>query len=417
MFFASPKKVELHNIHKNEVPVFKHMAKSECCGCEACSNRCPQKAISMEQDEEGFLYPILNANQCISCMQCEKVCPVLTVVPKKLLNKTWAGYAIDHEIVKTSSSGGMFSVLADSFLKSNNKAAVAAAVWADDFKSVQHICSNDKKDIERMKRSKYIQSYKINIYRDIESKINNGYKVLLVGCPCEVAGIKSFLRGKDENLYVIDFVCQGPTSPKVMSEFVEYYEIKYHSTITSINMRHAIGEWIPQYIKIDFKNGKVFCKRFYETEIGRAVKLMQRPACYNCHFAGNYRASDLTFGDYHGADPCKNYYNPDGTSILVVNTIKGMQLRKLLTPINTKLMIAKYAEVAKKNPRLIAPWKPHPRREKFAKDFISLNLHTATRHSLSVHRKILYAIPNKYRNKIIPIVKKILSLIKNEAIY
>ena len=88
--------------------------KQDCCGCMACSFSCPKSAISMKEDECGFLYPEINHELCVHCNLCTKVCP---------LQNTYTGadavpdiYALQNHqkaIVSESSSGGMFSLLAD----------------------------------------------------------------------------------------------------------------------------------------------------------------------------------------------------------------------------------------------------------------------------------------------------------------
>lgn len=60
--------------------------KSKCCGCWGCYNICPKSAITMEQDNEGFLYPRIDENLCVDCKMCLKVCPIKTAIERKSIN-------------------------------------------------------------------------------------------------------------------------------------------------------------------------------------------------------------------------------------------------------------------------------------------------------------------------------------------
>jgi coenzyme F420-reducing hydrogenase beta subunit len=375
------------------IPVFSHLEQEDCCGCEACLNACSFDAIDMVEATEGFRYPKLNPIRCTDCQACVESCPVLSTADGNLILKCFAGYALNSEIVQQSSSGGMFHLLAEKFLHLVGDSYVTAVVWKDRFRSAQHICSSDPADILLMQRSKYVQSEKGLIYRHVEEKLRCGAQVLFVGCPCEVAGLKSFLKKEYEGLFTVDFVCQGPTSSSAMRQFADWIEKKYGSQIRTVNMRYPIGEWIPQHIKIEFANGKQFIKLFYNTDIGRAMHVMQRPSCYRCRFVALKHRSDMTLGDYHGADPCADYYNESGTSVVIINTEKGQRLLQMLVESATCLIPVDYREIAKSNPRLVKTWSEHLGRRRFASDLMTKGLRTAARNSLSVKHRVKNLFP------------------------
>lgn len=383
------------------IPVFAKMQKDDCCGCEVCANVCPNGAITMVEDTEGFNYPRMNNILCVGCNRCVSNCPVLHTTKNELLLDTYVGYANNPNHVQTSSSGGIFGLLAEAFLESDGQKYICAVIWKEDFRGTVHMLSNKIEDLHLMKRSKYIQSIKGTVYREIEQKLRQNARVLFTGCPCEVAGLKNYLNNNysegNRRLYTVDLVCQGPTSPKAMCQFVDQIEKKYHSIVQNINMRYVIGKWIPQYIKINFSNGKQFIEYLYDTDIGRAVHIMQRPSCYQCHFVGTHRLSDITLGDYHGADPAADYYNETGTSIVVVNTDKGQQMFELFIKNKANLFLVKYDDVAKPNQRLIKSWAQHPKRKQFANDLAAKGLKKAVKNSLTFKRRVKQVIPPKYR--------------------
>lgn len=394
----------------NEVPSLQVIGKESCCGCEACSNICPTSAINMSEDINGFLYPTLEEALCIKCNKCINVCPVHNSREKhdSYRKEVLIGYSKNEKVVETSSSGGFFSIIAEQALNKGN--VVVGVKWDNYFKSTSHVMIDKLEDLEEIKLSKYIQSNKHNIYIEIREKINNGETVLFVGCPCEVAALYHFIPFKlHDKLILVDLVCQGPTCQRAMREFVDYIEEKKHSKIYAINMRHAIGPWIPQYLKILFQNGEVYINRLYDTIIGDAIRIMQRPCCYSCKFSGSGRYSDITLGDYHGAKEEESFYHESGISIAVPHTQKGFQIIEDLKQTHTYWEYGEYHYIARLNPRLEAPWAPLVEYKLFSEVFNKSGLISASKSAISSKKKILRLLPIPCRI----LLEKIWKRIKN----
>lgn len=390
------------------IPVMEQIDWEDCCGCELCMNVCPAGAIVMAEDDDGFRYPSLNTGACTHCNTCVIRCPVLSPPKQSMEKTTFAGYALNPSIVKFSSSGGFFSLLAETFWSEHDDAYIAGVVWADDFKSTLHVITNDPRELERLKLSKYIQSQKGSVYQQIETLLKDGAHVMFVGCPCEAVALANYLRKPYERLLIIDLVCQGPTSPRAMREYVDRTEDRRKTRITAVNMRYPIGPWIPQYIKVDFAKGSPFIKMLYETDVGRALKLMQRPSCYRCRYAGDNRMSDITLGDFHGPDTAAEYYNKTGTSILVLNTDKGKAFASCLTPERVKLVSIPYEAASGPNPRMDRPWGADPRSKQFVDDFKRYGLHIAARKSFPLKQRFFHALPRQFR----PLAKSLMRLFR-----
>lgn len=389
-------------------PVFSIIKKNECCGCEACVSICPCNCLKMIPDKEGFMFPYMDVNKCISCNKCVRVCPVINTEKNKLLNDMYAGYANNDVVVKNSASGGAFTLIVNAFLEKNEEdSIVCGVIWSEDFKSSKHIISRGTEKMPALLSSKYVQSLKGNIYIEIQNFLKKGKAVLFSGTPCEIAGLKRFL-GKDyENLITLDIVCQGPTTPKAMHEFVDSLEKKYHSSIINLNMRYVYRTpWIPQWLRIEFENGKTFQKLFYETEIGRAVHILQRWSCYDCKFCGYNRASDITIGDFHGAKSNEKYYNACGTSIIINNTEKGKELFNLISVDEINLYKIDYDLVTKTNPRILNSWNPHEKRTQFGRWLSEFGLHYAVNKSRTTRQKLRLLIPYELRVKVQRFKKK-----------
>lgn len=390
------------------IPVFEKISKDMCCGCEACANICPKSVITFKSDAEGFRFPSVDSNGCINCNACVKVCPALNINKEKEINfKVKAGYVLDNDIVKKSSSGGFFSAFVNAFKDRYPEGKIVGVVWNSEYSYVHHIIDSGE-SVNLMRGSKYIQSRKNYIYREIKKYLSKGYAVLFTGTGCEVTALKRYLSVDYPLLFTIDIVCKGSCSEKLFAEYASRLEEKYKSTISNVNMRY-IGwkTWIPQWIKIDFINGKTYKKIFYTTDFGRAFYLMQRKSCATCVFSGKRRVSDITLGDFHGADLCKEYYNPKGISIAVINTLKGDQLTNAIDFDKIKMVDVSYDEVAIANPCLKGPVGENPKREVFVKYLFSIGLKKAVLKTYPLKERIINHLPPDVARNLYVIVRKI----------
>ncbi len=368
---------------KKNIPVFEKMEKSECCGCENCANVCPIRIIGMEPDALGFRYPVYLKDTCIHCNLCVKVCPQLKKVNEAKQIKTIAGYCNDPDVVYNSSSGGFFYILATYLLcnrTEKTKWHVAGVKWDDAFSYVRHSLIDNVQNLEPLMRSKYIQSRKGDISAQIEAVLRKGDSVLFCGTPCEVSAIRTIIPEKLQgSLYTIDVVCQGSTSEKAWIQFKTRLEKRFHGKITSVNMRLPFKTWIPQHLCVQFQNGKQFKRYLYETPFGDAVRLMQREACYNCHFPTARSMADLTLGDYHGMATDAKLYNPKGVSIAVSHTEKGQYLIHILRQGSASIQDEDFLFIAQKNVRMLHPWPPREGYDVFVKEFAQKGLFSAAR--------------------------------------
>jgi len=318
--------------------------------------------------------------------------------------KAYGAYALNQELIYHSSSGAVFPIIVNWFMEKYPKDFyIAGVIWKDDFRGTRHVLSNQLDIIEKMKISKYIQSDKEDIFLQIKRKLDDNKHVLFTGCPCEVAGLKSFLGREYENLVTLDFICKGTLSPMVMEMYLSKLEHKYHSQVKDINLRYKwekMDVWIPQFMRIEFKNGKILLKEFYHTELGHAFRIMQRMSCYQCKFLRENKVSELTMGDFHGANKSAKYYNPKGTSAILLNNQKGKQLFEEIR----RYMVTE--EVPPEEIFLHNSGFKVPERDKFGKDIAVNGLNRAIKRNISFKEKLKMKLPFFLLRK--------LSIIKNE---
>jgi len=302
--------------------------KEDCCGCNACVVACPEACINMNTDEEGFWYPSVNASLCIDCNLCEKACPILTkneTVKRYITPRVFAAYNNDHDIRIDSTSGGIYSALAD--LMFDRGGYVGGAIYNEDH-SVSHIVTSDRNQLDKIRSSKYLQSFTDQLYPDILRLLTAGEKVLVCATPCQISGLYAFLNKDYENLITCDFICKGVNSPKVFKKYMEMLERQYNSKAVKIKFKNKTFGWHRFATKVDFANGKSYIKdRSHDLFMIGYLQSgnFARPSCYSCNFKGFPQKSDITLADFWGIEHIDASMDQDyGTSLVMVNSDKGL---------------------------------------------------------------------------------------------
>lgn len=332
--------------------------KENCCGCGACVSICPKNCIVLSPDEEGFLYPKVTKKECIDCHLCEKVCPIYCndVIRHDIRVFGCEG---DNDIRAKSSSGGVFSLLAQTILE---KDGIVFGAKFDNFWQLRHDYVNSVKDLDSLRRSKYIQSQILDSYKLAQSFLESNRNVLFCGTPCQIAGLRSFLKKDYDSLLLVDIICHGVPSPAVWKKYLDEFIKnvchvnkckKQDIVIQDINFRDKSAGWSNYNFSITYKlRGRVYIERknihedFYMKLFLENVIL--RPSCYACKFRNQKSGSDLTLGDFWG---CDNFilsnHDDKGISLVLCNTDKGYTTfsniaLKTIIPVN-------YIEVSKYN--------------------------------------------------------------------
>lgn len=338
--------------------------KKECCGCTACMHICPMKCIAMEEDEEGFLYPVINEEKCIHCHQCENVCPIQNIKDSDARTETLVGYSRNEEIRKQSSSGGIFSVLAEWILQQNG--VVFGAAFDENFE-VHHISVESKEKLAKLRGSKYVQSRLENVYLEIKQYLEINRIVLFTGTACQIAGLKKYLDKEYENLYTVDVLCHGVPSPKIWRMYLEEMKRQHNALIEKVEFRNKETGWKTSSMNILFSDMQRYCVDFFEDKFMRMFldNIDLRPSCYSCYFKGFPRISDMTIGDSWGIEK----YMPDmdddkGTSIILIHSLKG---EIMLDAIKKNLIVreAKLDEVLPSTADSRRSVEMHPNRKKY----------------------------------------------------
>ena len=333
-------------------------SQNSCVGCTACVNACPKHCIEIKKDADGFGYPkVICLSECINCGACEKACPVLrdtTYIER--LPLAYAAISTDEAIRFESSSGGVFSELAKWIIAHNG--VVYGAVYDEQFR-VHHSCVTLEEDIAMLRGAKYAESDLEKSFSDILVRLKKGQLVLFSGTPCQVAGLKSFIRKDYDNLFCIDFVCHGVPSPMAWKSYIDYRakEDANGELPCKINLRSKNTGWSQyQYSNVfEYGNGKIHSTTSSQSLFMRLFvgDYISRPSCTDCKFKGYNRVSDITLGDFWGIwDIDPEMDDNKGTSVILVHSEKGQALwRDINSKIKCKEVLLEQA--SQQNPSML----------------------------------------------------------------
>lgn len=306
--------------------------KKECTGCMACYNICSVNAIDMKPNEQGFLYPVVNENLCIKCEACIKKCPIINeekLDQESLFHqKIYAAWNKNDEVRKKSSSGGVFSLIAQ-FVLQNDGLVVGAGF--DDKMQVTHMIVEEKEELPKLMGSKYVQSYIGQVYKTVREKLIEGKKVLFVGTPCQVVGIKKFIgQNLYQNLVTIDLACHGAPSPRIFNEYIQYFEEKFGSKVEKIEFRNKKFGWKKYAMVLSFCNGKQDIGVYNNSPYlhGFMKDIFLRDSCYQCKYTNTTREGDITLGDFWGyqSKEQKDIDDDRGISFVIINSETGKNI-------------------------------------------------------------------------------------------
>jgi len=322
----------------------------KCYGCRACEQICPKRCITMQENVEGFIYPIVDNTICINCDMCESVCPVNTSFNgnSKTEQITYAAWNRKFSERISSSSGGVFPAIASEVIDAGG--IVYGCAWGENNLIASQIRISRKEDIIRLKGSKYVQSSTENTYKEVFHDLRNGLTVLYSGTSCQIAGLKLFLKIEYEKLITIDLICHGTPSHKMLDAYVRYIEKKENGKISNLKFRDKkLSGWRSWVTYINEKsNKKHFC-------LGGSTPYMfgfyrgyfSRESCYKCQFTNSQRVGDITLADYWGIDKFQpELYREQkyGISLIICNTRKGFKyidtVKKLIVLNDSKIEYA-----------------------------------------------------------------------------
>ncbi|MBO5143533.1 MAG: Coenzyme F420 hydrogenase/dehydrogenase, beta subunit C-terminal domain [Clostridia bacterium] len=325
----------------------------------------------MCEDEYGYKYPKINHDKCIKCNKCKLICAYQNDSNLFDSGEVYAAVTVDEEILMFSASGGIFTQLAENFIKQNGIVYGCSLEKENEKLIPKHIRVSELQELKKLQGSKYVQSDVDNIYTIVKKDLENNKKVLFSGTPCQIAALKNFIGKKNnDNLFTIDIICHGVPNKKMFQDYIEYFENKNKVKVTNFSFRDKTKGWGLQ-AKVEYisKNNKKECKlinshfsSYYQLFLDSKI---YRENCYSCKYAGKERIGDITIGDFWGIETehreylkCYNgeFDENKGISCILINNEKG---KKLIADYNNNLKLkeSKFEKVARHNKQLNYPSK------------------------------------------------------------
>lgn len=350
--------------------------KHNCCGCEACMQVCPKQCIAMTADEQGFLYPRVDESVCIDCGLCERVCPELHPLEARTPVGTYASMNKDEAVRMQSSSGGIFTMLAEAVLAEGG--VVFGVKFADDW-SVEHAYTETRDGLAAFRGSKYVQSRVGTAYADALRFLKAGRKVLFSGTSCQIAGLRRFLRKDYEGLIAVEVVCHGVPSPMVWRSYLEHLKSGAHSALGK-NSVAPVSVQDVRILDVNFRDKKEGWQKYgFSLRMTSASKAEQntvfssvnekktttedvclfdvcsknlymrlflsdislRPSCYACKAKSGASGADIALADFWNINKRYADWNDDrGASLVLVYTERGATI---FNQINSRSLSTDYA--------------------------------------------------------------------------
>lgn len=301
--------------------------RKDCCGCEACAQKCPCGCISMEKDKNGFAYPAVNADECIGCGLCTEVCPVLNVYEARRPKKVLAARNPDEGMRLRSSSGGIFTMLAEKVI---DDGGVVFGAAFDEKWNVVHKAAVTIGELAQFRGSKYVQSAVGDCFDKIQLFLENGREVLFSGTSCQIAGLNHFLGGKYDNLLTVEIICHGVPAPASWKGYLKTLigNGPVSQRIGEVNFRDkSVTGWRNFSLTVKDCDGSTLLSQkcsenaFMQDFLNDRII---RESCFSCPARGGRSGSDIAIADYWGINKVAPELDDNmGVSLVLLESERG----------------------------------------------------------------------------------------------
>ena len=300
--------------------------RDSCIGCSVCASKCPHNAITMVENDEGFIYPKIDLKKCTHCNICRNNCPINKQAQKEnqFKKECYAAINLNTEEQLKSTSGGMFSILAHAILNMNG------VVYGSCMKGTkaEHIRVTKEKELDEIRGSKYIQSSIINIYDKLKKDLNSNKPVLFCGTPLQIGAIKTFL-GKDyDNLLLVSLLCHGVMSQTIFEKYIKELEEDRNTQVEKFKFRTKNNKWTTASIEYKAMDNNTQVEKFIDNDLMKLYlkNYILRESCYDCQFRRDNNEADIILGDFWGIEVIdREMLDEKGVSALVINSAKGKE--------------------------------------------------------------------------------------------
>ncbi len=352
-----------------------------CCGCSACAAVCPRKCTTMQRDGQGFYRPVINTSLCTNCDLCKSICPQISSVADfgKQID-AYGAIAKDTGIKMASSSGGLFTILSSRIIE---KGGIVFGAAFDEKLNVVHMEATCVEELGLFRGSKYVQSYIGDCFIKAKGYLESDRWVYFSGTPCQIAGLKAFLKKDYATLITQDLICHSAPSPLVWEEYLKFREKEACGKAIKASFRYKEKDVDGYKLRIEFDNGKVHAQYGSDPYMMAFINgLSSQTACFDCRFKGLNRQSDVTLADFWGVeDLFPNIDKQGGVSLIFLHTEKGKALFDSIADQTINFKVDPLLAV-RKNTMALKSMKPDKARKKFLKSIKRKGFEKAYKHAV-----------------------------------
>ncbi|MBO7726361.1 MAG: Coenzyme F420 hydrogenase/dehydrogenase, beta subunit C-terminal domain [Thermoguttaceae bacterium] len=397
-------------------PIDEIVSPEKCSGCGMCRNLCPQNAIRMETDRDGFLSPAIDPKLCVGCRLCLARCPQRRAPELARAEKpeAYACWNLDDAQRAASSSGGMFTVYARQIFA---RGGVVFGAGYDERLKVRFAAARSAEELKPLLCSKYVQADTREIYREVKGGLETGRPVLFVGTPCQVAALYAFLDGDPPNLYTCDFLCHGVPSPRFYRKWLGHLERVFKTSVRSVNMRSKLCERNVMGIELRLSSSPDRALQYAWHDrgmeyLGRAFlkNYSLRKRCYTCSHVGFPRPGDVTLADFWklGDLGTDNPEKKKGISLNLINSEKGKRLLEM-SAADARFIRRELSEAVDGNSSLRGNTSEPPLRDEFVRDTVRYDYETLVK---KYHRQLFGTRLSRLKVKIKKRLRPLVNLLR-----
>ena len=291
---------------------------SPCTGCGLCVSVCTHGAVTLEENEDGFLAAKVDTTRCIGCRACEKMCARLAQVKGHDTHRFYEAWSKDEAQRRAASSGGVFGELAADCLRRGG-VVFGVAMRGTDFP--RFVAVERPEDLAQLRGSKYLQADPGHIFAEVAAALKAGRPVLFAGVSCQVRAARVRFGERYPNLLLIDLACFGTPSRHLFRSFLA--QIGNSDTITNVAFRDKSRSWRAYSMALTHADGAqtLIHKEASPFMKGFLCHLSINESCYSCRSALHDRPGDITLGDCWGRPRREDERN--GVSVVIAHTPAG----------------------------------------------------------------------------------------------
>lgn len=337
----------------------------ECTSCQMCAAVCPQNAIAIHLNKNGFYRPYVDDDKCTSCGLCTKACykfdANIQITASDVVDRieVYSAQYLSDSLLEKVTSGGVADALAKELIKQGY--ICIGVTYNDNNHRAEHIIATTEMETDAFRGSKYIQSYSFDAFKNLVRNIRTT-KFAVFGLPCHIYAIYRFLSlyKLRENCILIDLFCHGCPSMHVWTKYEQCIKRQVgNKKFDEVQFRSKVRGWGTFYIVVIVEGVKAYMSspkqdEFYSLFFSDHVL---NDSCSDCKLRSTMEYTDIRLGDFWGRRYLTDKKGVSSVAIAtdrcnqLFNSIKG-QFRTEKSTMTEVIVAQSYGQIYSPNLKL-----------------------------------------------------------------